>query len=257
MRDPLVGGSFGLGLRVPKNLPGPQTAADGVMLHSFRCRRGSPYQRVWGGVDGQGFRRPAAKRSGAARRRQRIGLGPDGRPRQRRIRCPLSGPRQGAGLLRRAVEWRRARSPVQSPLAAAEAAPLASGLPRGSWTIVDHRRRSGAAHLVLKSAPGAAKARDNQKRGGGLKFLWPTLPLRGPPRLSSGRRRTSGDPSYCPATARTACIAVGAEDFPSRPLGVYRTCLTSLPAHWTYPTCLGRVRAGRTAHKSIEAKGAP
>ena len=47
-----------------------------------RCRRGSPYQRVWGGADGQGFRRPAAKRSGAARRRQRIGRAPSGRPRQ-------------------------------------------------------------------------------------------------------------------------------------------------------------------------------
>jgi len=202
---------------------------------------------------------PAAKRSGAARRRQRIGLGPDGRPRQRRIRCPLSGPRQGAGLLRRAVEWRRARSPVQSPLAAAEAAPLANGLPRGSWTIVDHRRRSGAAHLVLKSAPGAAKARDNQRRGGGLKFLWPTLPLRGPPRLSSGRRRTSGDPSYFPATARTACIAVGVEDFPPRPLVSIERLRASHLASETSLGCLRRVRAGAQpmAHKMGHRKRLP
>ena len=118
VRDPLVGGSFGLGLRVPKILPGPQTATDGVMLQSSAAVAAGHTNSVCGeGVDGQGFRRPAAKRSGAARRRQQIGPGPAGRPRQRPHSMSLSGPRQGAGLLRRAVEWRRARSLVQSPLA--------------------------------------------------------------------------------------------------------------------------------------------
>ena len=78
----------------------------------------------------------------------------------------------------------------------------------------------------------------------------------------AGRRTLSRISAHRPdwlAAARTACIAVGVEDFPPRPLGVYGSARTSRPANGTCPACLERVRAGGPASMAQwgTAKGCP
>ena len=134
-----------------------------------------------------------------------------------------------------------------SPLAAAEAAPLAK---RAAQRLLDHRRPGGAAHLVLKCAWCRASAICGQA---GMQFLGrPKFALSGDggPGPAAGR---------CPgslAAARTARPPPGPRAslwepriFHPGPLVSIGRVFTSRPAHWTYPTCLERVRAGRTAHK--------
>ena len=106
------------------------------------CRRGgSPYQRVWGGADGQGVRRPAAKPSGAARRRQRIGPGPDGRPRQRPHSMSTQRSATGRGAAPKSRRVASSAVLVQSA-GSRQAAPLANGLPEAFWTIEEAWRSS-------------------------------------------------------------------------------------------------------------------
>ena len=87
-----------------------------------------------------GFGGQLQKRSGAARRRQRMDRAPRAvRAPAAALDCPPAAPGRG-GFTPDSAEPRGGveRGPwCKSPLAAAEAAPLANGLPRSSWTIVD------------------------------------------------------------------------------------------------------------------------
>ncbi len=71
--------------------------------------------------------------------------------------------------------------------------------------------------------------------------------------------RTSGGRPDCPAAAWTASIAVEWRIFHPGPLVFMERVRTSRPAHWTYPVCLERVRAGAAAsmeHKMGTTKAA-
>ena len=210
---------------------------------------------------GPAFDGQLQKRSGAARRRQRMDRAPRAvRAPAAAFDCPPAAPGRGGFTpdSRGAARWRRARSLVHISAGGRR------GLAARKWAaqkLLDHRRPGGAAHLVLKCAPGAAKKR-LRRLAGARKIGADVAPHPGR-RAEPGCRTLSRISAHRPdwlAAAWTACIAVGAEDFPPRPLGVHGTCPHFSPGQRDVsgvPGARPRRRPASMAHKMGHRKRLP